>query len=91
MEKDKVRVKPSIKQSIIDQFEDTYKHICDQDRQRKKNRNVSVDSFFDPTNEPPKEYLIADPKFLRKPGEIKINEVNKGNTKLAGRMSEIGE
>ena len=79
LEKEKVRPKPSIKQSIIDDFERTYAHICDKDRQRKKNRNVSVDSFFDPNNKVPKEYLQVDPSFLDKPHRIDILKVDPGN------------
>ena len=91
LEKEKVRQKPEIKQSIIDDFERTYAHICDKDRQRKKNRNVSVDSFFDPNNKVPVEYLRVDPSFLEKPGKIDITRVDPGNRKLAGRLTEIGE
>lgn len=47
---------------------------CDQDKQRKKNRNVSIDSFFDATNKPPKEYYVPD-YILEKPGKINPKDV----------------
>lgn len=34
---------------------------------------------------------MADPKFLEKPGRIKLSDVKDGNRALAGRMTEIGE
>lgn len=86
-------MKPTIKQQIIDDFEKAYKANCNQEKQRMKNRNVSLDSPFDPLNKPPKEYLEDDPKFLEKPGKINLKQI-KTNTKtqpLAGRLTEIGE
>ena len=70
--KEKPKMKPSIKQSIIDDFEKTYAMNCDQDRQRKKNRNVSWDSVFNPANKPPIEHIAPDPKVLEKPCRINM-------------------
>jgi hypothetical protein len=50
-------MKPTIKQSILDQFDKTYAENCDQTKTRKKHRAVSIDSPFDATNIPPKDYL----------------------------------
>ena len=85
-------MKPTIKQSIIDDFERAYAVNCDQDKQRNKNRNVSLDSFFHPVNKPPKEYYVAD-HILEKPGRIDLKEVKATAPKqpLAGRLTEIGE
>ena len=63
---------------------------CDQEKQRKKNRNVSIDSFFNENNKPPKEYYVPD-YILEKPGKINIREVNAPKYPLAGRLTEIGE
>lgn len=68
-------MKPIIKQSIIDDFEKAYLANCNQEKTRLKNRNVSFDSPFDPTNKPPREYLENDDKFLEKPGRINIRDV----------------
>ena len=87
---DKKRLGPQIKQSIIDDFERAYVKVCDQDRQRARGRNVSMDSQFDPTNIPPKEYLQNDPKYLEKPGRIDLKSYNTEQA-LAGRLSEIGQ
>ena len=56
-------------------------------------RNVSNDSFFNPNNKPPKEYLQNDPGYLEKPGTIDLNRVkaNSPVRPLAGRLTEIGE
>ena len=56
-------------------------------------RNVSNDSFFNPNNKPPKEYIQDDPSFLDKPGKIDLGLVRKNSPErpLAGRLSEIGE
>jgi hypothetical protein len=51
--KEKIKMKPSIKQSVIDQFEKAYAQNCDQNHTRLKNRNVSPDSQFDKLNAPP--------------------------------------
>jgi hypothetical protein len=85
-----VRVKPSIKQSIVDDFEKAYVLNCDQDKQRRKNRNVAPDSFFHADNKPPKEYYEPD-YILEKPCRIDINNVNAPKYPLAGRLTEIGE
>jgi hypothetical protein len=53
LDKEKPKVKMSIKQSIVDDFEKAYKNNCNQEKMRKKNRNVSPDSPFDPLNKPP--------------------------------------
>ena len=91
LEKEKVKMKPAIKQSIIDDFERAYANNCDQEKQRKKNRNVSKDNQFDPQNKPPKEYLEDDPKFLDKPGRLNLDKQGSSNLPLAGRLTEIGE
>lgn len=91
LEKEKQKIKPSIKQSIIDDFEKAYILNCNQEKQRKKNRNVSLDSPFDPFNKPPREYLEDDPKFLEKPGKIDLKKINTHGQPLAGRLTEIGE
>lgn len=92
-EKEKVKMKPTVKQSIIDDFDKAYLANCDQDRQRKRMRNVSIDSFFNPSNKPPKEYLENDPSYLEKPGKLDLNYVkaNAPVRPLAGRLTEIGE
>jgi hypothetical protein len=56
-------------------------------------RNVSIDSFFNPSNKPPKEYLENDPSYLEKPGKLDLNYVkaNSPVRPLAGRLTEIGE
>jgi|TARA_B110001450_G_C17565027_1_gene458431 hypothetical protein len=56
-------------------------------------RNVSIDSFFNPSNKPPKEYLENDPSYLEKPGKLDLNYVkaNAPVRPLAGRLTEIGE
>lgn len=89
IDQDKVKIKPAIKQSIIDDFEEAYKVNCDQDRQRTKNRMVSEESFFHPVNKPPKEYYVPD-YILEKPGRINIRDVNAPIQPLAGRLTEIG-
>ena len=91
LEKEKVKLQPTIKQSIIDDFNRAYALNCDKERQRKKNRNVSYDSPFDPDNKPPKEYLIDDPKFLDKPGRLDLKHMANSKLPLAGRLTEIGE
>ena len=53
-------------------------------------RNVSNDSFFDPENKPPKEYVVAD-YILEKPNKINIKNVNAPKLPLAGRLTAIGE
>ena len=45
--------KITVKQSVLDEFEKAYAMNCDQKLTRKKNRNVSYDSPFDPANKPP--------------------------------------
>jgi hypothetical protein len=75
-ETEKPRQKPAIKQQIIDDFDKAYEFICDKDRQRKKNRNVSFDSVFDPKNIAPKEYLQNDPTFLEKPGRLNLKNID---------------
>jgi len=84
-------MKPTIKQSIIDDFERAYRNNCDQEKQRTKNRNVSVDSFFDPMNKPPKEYTQDYPLFLDKPCRINILNFKKENKPLAGKLTQIGQ
>mmetsp|Transcript_21855 Transcript_21855/g.33872 ORF Transcript_21855/g.33872 Transcript_21855/m.33872 type:complete len:186 (+) Transcript_21855:465-1022(+) len=91
LEKEKIKMKPSIKQSIIDDFEKAYTNNCNQSKQRTKNRNVSHDSPFDPFNKPPKEYLIDDPNFLDKPGRMNVHKLSVKQQPLAGRLTEIGE
>lgn len=86
---EKPKMKPTIKQSIIDNFEIAYANNCDKDRQRSKNRNVSFDSPFDPKNKPPRQY-IEDDIILEKPCKIKINEVAMSKDPLAGKMTNIG-
>ena len=51
---EKPKMKPTIKQSIIDDFDRAYANNCDQGKARLKNRNVSKDSPFDPLNKPPR-------------------------------------
>lgn len=84
-------MKPSVKQSIIDDFDRAYILNCNQDKQRKRMRNVSLDSPFDPLNKPPKEYLEDDPNYLEKPGKINLKQINAPVLPLAGRLTEIGE
>lgn len=74
VQQDKPKMKPTIKQSIIDQFEKAYKNNCNQDKNRLKNRNVSHDSPFDPVNKPPRQYL-EDDIILEKPGKLNLKEV----------------
>lgn len=51
---------------------------------------VSVDSFFHPINDPPKEYTVPD-HILEKPCKINIRNVSVPKQPLAGRLTEIGE
>ena len=67
-------MKPTIKQSVIDNFEIAYANNCDQKKQRTKNRNVSHDSPFDPNNKPPRQY-VEDDIILEKPCKLNLNEV----------------
>lgn len=89
-DKEKPKLKPQIKQSIIDDFEKAYTQNCDQQRQRKKNRNVSPDSQFDPLNLPPKQHLMDDHTILDKPHRIDITQIGENKMPLAGRLTEIG-
>ena len=91
LSRDKVKMKPNIKQSIIDDFEKAYKMNCNQEKQRTKNRNVSYDSVFDPQNKPPKELFQNEPKILEKIGKFDIRDVKANKLPLAGRLTEIGE
>lgn len=54
VQQEKPKLKPTIKQSIIDDFERAYADGCDQKKIKLKNRNVSKDSPFDPMNKPPR-------------------------------------
>lgn len=57
---------------------------------RKKNRDVSYDSPFEPNNIPPKEHLLAD-IILDKPGKIDLSRIDATKIPLAGRMGELGK
>ena len=63
---------------------------CDQKATRKKNRNVSYDSPFDPNNVPPQQHLQAE-KILDKPGKIDLAKFDPTTIPLAGRMGELGQ
>lgn len=52
---------------------------------------MSVDSFFDPLNKPPKEYTQDDPNFLDKPCRINILNYKKEDKPLAGKLTQIGQ
>ena len=52
-----------IKDGHVEEFEKVYKAMCNPVYQRKKNRNVSMDSPFDKLNVPPREYLEYDYKI----------------------------
>ena len=49
--------KITVKQSFLDEFEKRYQMNCNQNETRKKHRNVSYDSPFDPKNVPPLQHL----------------------------------
>lgn len=89
LEKEKVREKPTIKQSILDDFEKVYALNCDQERQRKRMRNVSMDSPFEPRNKPPDQHLRPD-NILEKPTRLNVQSMEKNQKPLAGRLTEIG-
>jgi hypothetical protein len=91
LEKEAQREKPQIKQSIIDDFEKAYSRICNKETQRKKNRNVSFDSPFDPANKPPAQYLQIDRGLSEKPTKIDVRRISMPKAPLAGRLTEIGE
>ena len=81
---------PTIKQSIIDDFERAYILNCDSVKQNFKMRNVSYDSPFDPTNKPPRQYIEDDKTLLDKPGRLNLREVTGSGLPLAGKLTEIG-
>lgn len=91
IEREKVRIKPSIKQSIIDDFEKAYAANCDQLKASKKMRAVSTDNPFDPNNVPPREYLQDDVNFLEKPGTFNLKKADSLKYKYCGKLSKIGD
>ena len=78
-----------MKQSFLDEFEKNYALNCNQKETRKKNRNVSYDSPFDPKNVPPQQYMQAE-KILDKPGKIDLAKLEPATIPLAVRMGELG-
>jgi hypothetical protein len=59
-ETEPVKFKPTIKQSIIDDFDKAYKISSNQDYQRIRHRKCSPDNQFDKNNNPPIEHLAPD-------------------------------
>lgn len=90
LDKAKPRSKVSVKQSVIDDFNRTYAANCDQTLQRKRMRNVSFDSPFEPRNKPPAQHLAPD-IIMEKPGKIDMLRQPRNTKPLAGRLSEIGK
>lgn len=82
--------KVTVKQSAIDEFDRVYAMNCDQKLTRKKNRNVSYDSPFDPANKPPAQHLLPE-NVLEKPGKIDLKQYDATKIPLAGRMGELGK
>jgi len=74
-DKEKVRFKPPIKQSILDDFEKAYAANCNQLKASKKMRAVSTDNPFDPNNVPPREYLEVV-NYLEKPGTFNFKKAD---------------
>ena len=91
IEKEKAVFKPSIKQSIIDEFEKAYAFNCDQQKASKRMRAVSTDNPFDPTNVPPAEYLQDDVNFLEKPGTFNLKKADTLKYQYCGKLSKIGD
>ena len=63
---------------------------CDQKLTRKKHRNVSYDSPFDPANKPPEQHMKPE-KILEKPGKIDLKDYDANKIPLAGRMGELAK
>ena len=88
---DKVKEKIKVKEGVVEEFEKHYKQMCNPLYQRKKNRNVSVESPFDSNNVPPSQYLIDDYKLPVNPNKMRPDEIDFKNVGLAGRVSQIGK
>ena len=65
--------------------------MCNPLYQRKKNRNVSVESPFDSNNVPPSQYLIDDYKLPMNPNKMVPADIDFKKVPLAGRVSQIGK
>lgn len=64
--------------------------MCNPVYQRKKNRNVSIESPFDGNNIPPKQYLVDDYAFPVNPTKMNPMDNDFKKVPLAGRVTEIG-
>ena len=76
---------------MIQEFDKNYKAMCNQQYQRKKNRNVSPESPFDKNNIPPKQYLQYDYQIPKNPTKQNPKEIDISNIQLAGRLTEVGQ
>ena len=79
----------TVEQGIIDDFNKKYAENCNQIQMRKKHRNVSKDSPFDPVNKPPDQYIIPE-KVCEKPGKFNLKQVDISKVPLAGKLGMLG-
>lgn len=90
LDKPRPKKKITVKQSVLDDFDRVYAANCDQKQQRRRMRNVSMDSPFEPQNMPPAGHLRPD-SIMEKPCKINMLSVPKNTKPLAGRLTEIGK
>lgn len=57
---------------------------------RIKNRNVSMDSPFDPKNVPPNQYLQPE-KILEKPCKLDHTGIDATKIPFSGKLGELGK